>query len=57
MCSYVLSTAVIGAAYTIFQIAFTISRMSTSNGSTSGAGALIDFFGDKVYTLPQVDYY
>lgn len=45
-----LSVAVIGAAYTIIQIAVTVARISTmlNNPNSDAAFAYFNFFGDKV---------
>lgn len=53
ICSYMLSVAVIGAAYTIIQIAITVARISTTsiNPNNDVAIAYVNFFGDKVTLL------
>ncbi|KAL2541741.1 CASP-like protein 4D1 [Abeliophyllum distichum] len=45
---YMLSTAVLGIAYTLVQSAFTIFRVSTGNRIGGDASAQIDFYGDKL---------
>ncbi|EEF31519.1 CASP-like protein 4D1 [Ricinus communis] len=46
---YMLATIVIGLAYTVLQIAFTLYYVATGNRMMSGDGNLaFDFFGDKV---------
>lgn len=45
-----LATNVIGFAYTLLQIAFSIFHIIMGNHLISGdGGALLDFYGDKVY--------
>ena len=44
------ATNVIGFAYTLLQIAFSIFHIIMGNSVISGdGGVLIDFYGDKVY--------
>nr|XP_023909295.1 CASP-like protein 4D1 [Quercus suber]XP_023926940.1 CASP-like protein 4D1 [Quercus suber]POE92467.1 casp-like protein 4d1 [Quercus suber]POF14619.1 casp-like protein 4d1 [Quercus suber] len=46
---YMLATNVIGFAYTLLQIAFSIFHIIMGNHLISGdGGALLDFYGDKV---------
>ncbi|XP_030512567.1 CASP-like protein 4D1 [Rhodamnia argentea] len=46
---YMLGTIVVGAAYTLIQIARTLCRISKGNQPiTSDASALFDFFADKI---------
>ncbi|KAK9186846.1 hypothetical protein WN944_018235 [Citrus x changshan-huyou] len=46
---YLLATTVLGMAYTLLQIAFTLFSISTGNRIISGDGSFtFDFYGDKV---------
>ncbi|KAJ6720432.1 CASP-LIKE PROTEIN 4D2 [Salix viminalis] len=46
---YMLAANVIGMAYTILQVAFTLNHIIKRNAETSGDGNLVfDFYGDKV---------
>ncbi|XP_050250446.1 CASP-like protein 4D1 [Quercus robur] len=48
-CRYMLATNVIGFAYSLLQIAFSIFHIIMGNHLISGdGGALLDFYGDKV---------
>lgn len=46
-----LGTIIIGAAYTLYQAAIALHRLSLGNRLTtfSDGALLFDFFGDKVY--------